>query len=122
MQYGGGRVNGARLDHDDQFVTPAVHTRTAMLPDSSAEQGLTTPEVPTVSMAPLHPAMSGAQAMKSVSSSKPAIFASGSKPAGAGLFKKPMMGGGKQKFRLDMPAPDENEAKTKEFHRDPRDG
>jgi len=54
----------------------------------------------------------GGMALKSVSASKPSMF-SGSKPPGAGLFKKPgMMVPGKKKFQMDVAAPTESDKKV----------
>ena len=54
----------------------------------------------------------GGMVLKTVSASKPSMF-SGSKPPGAGLFKKPgMMGLGKKKFQLDVAAPTESDQKV----------
>lgn len=107
MDYGAGKFNGG-MDNEDQFVTPAMQNRIGMMPESG-DQSHTTPDAP-VSKAPLFPPKSGTTGIKTVSASKPSFFGSKVEKM-VGVFKKPALGIGKQKFKLDMPAPDENEVK-----------
>jgi len=66
-----------------------------------------TPDVP-VTKAPLFSGKPNGPP-KATSASKPALFASGTKGTGGGLFSRPAAILGKKKFQLDVQAPTESE-------------